>query len=227
MQAADCGGVAADTIEIRSVWVGQPRIIGTRRADEPVLSAIAKQQVVAGEIELTETNLAGDRQADLRVHGGRDKAVYVYPIEHLPAWNEAFGSTFDTGSLGENLTLAGAEERDVRIGDIWAWGDALLQVSQPRSPCYKLAMITGEPRVVRFMNETGYTGWHMRVLRPGTVPIAGPIRVVERHSARVTVLDTHRSFMPGASLAEIQAVLALEPLAAMWRTDLEKRLDQS
>ena len=214
-------------IALHSVRVAQPRAIGTLRSGEQVLSAIAKQPVTADELFLTELNLAGDRQADLTVHGGPDKAVYVYPAEHLPRWNEELGTAFDAGTFGENLTVAGADERNVRIGDIWSWGKALLQVSQPRSPCYKLAMITGQPTVGRRMAESGRTGWYLRVLRPGTVPVAGPIRVVERHLAGVTVLDAHRASLPGAGVAGIERVLAVEPLAAMWRAALEDRLGRS
>ena len=212
-----------DRIALQSVRVAQPRVIGARQSGERVLSAIAKQPVAADELYLTELNLAGDRQADLTVHGGPDKAVYVYPAEHLPRWNEELGTSFDAGIFGENLTVAGTDERNVRVGDIWSWGEALLQVSQPRSPCYKLAMITGQPTVGRHMAESGRTGWYLRVLRPGTVPVVGPIRVVERHLAGVTVLDAHRASLPGASFAEIERVLAVEPLAGMWRAALEDR----
>lgn len=224
MESPGDGLDLTDRIALQSVRVAQPHTIGTRRSGERVRSAIAKQPVADEELVLTELNLAGDRQADLTVHGGPDKAVYVYPAAHLPRWNEVLGTAFDAGTFGENLTVAGADERDVRIGDIWSWGDALLQISQPRSPCYKLAMITGQPTIGRHMTESGRTGWYLRVPRPGTVPVAGPILVVERHPAAVTVLDAHRASLPGASREEIERVLAVESLAAAWRAALEDRL---
>ena len=213
-----------ELISLLSVRVALPSTIGTLRSRGPVLSAIAKQAVAATTLDLTETNLAGDRQADLTVHGGPEKAVYVYPADPLPRWNAELGTVFGPGTFGENLTVAGVDERTVRIGDVWAWGDALLQVCQPRQPCYKLAMITGQPTIGRHMTETGRTGWYLRVLRPGTVPVAGPIVVAERHPAAVTVLDAHRALLPGATADEIGAVLAIEPLAAAWREQLEDRL---
>lgn len=211
-------------ITLVSVRVAQPRVIGTLRTRGPVLSAIAKQAVTAATLDLTETNLAGDRQADLTVHGGPDKAVYVYPADHLPLWNDELGTEFGPGTFGENLTVTGADERTVRIGDVWAWGDTLLQVSQPRQPCYKLAMITGQPTIGRHMAETGRTGWYLRVLRPGTVSVAGPILVSERHPSAVTVLDAHRALLPAATAGGIAAVLAVEALAASWSWQLEDRL---
>ncbi len=227
MESPGDGLDLTDRIALQSVRVAQPHTIGTRRSGEQVRSAIAKQPVAADELYLTELNLAGDRQADLTVHGGPDKAVYVYPANHLPLWNGNLGTAFAAGTFGENLTIAGVDEGDTRIGDLWSWGDALLEVSQPRSPCYKLAMITGYPTVGRRMAESGWTGWYLRVLRPGTVPVAGPILIVERHPAGVTILDAHRASQPGASPREIERVLAVEPLAAMWRSALEDRLGRS
>ncbi len=213
-----------DRVELLSVRVAHPRTIGTQRSGEPVQSAIDKQVVSADSLELSELNLMGDRQADLINHGGPDKAVYVYLTDHLPRWSDELGAEFGPGTFGENLTVSGVDEGTVRIGDVWAWGNALLQVSQPRQPCYKLAMITGRPTVVRHMVETGWTGWYLRVLQAGTVPVAGPILVAERHSSAVTVLAAHRALLPGATGAEINAVLAVEPLAAAWRRQIEDRL---
>ncbi|CAA9542458.1 MAG: Uncharacterized protein conserved in bacteria [uncultured Thermomicrobiales bacterium] len=181
-----------------SVNVAEPTIIGTSRG-RPVLSAIGKRPVVATTIRLSTLNLDGDRQADLTVHGGPDKAVYAYPSEHLPRWNAELGvdPPFGIGTFGENLTTSGWLEDEVQIDDVWAWGDALLQVSQPRSPCFKLAMTTGRPDILRRLVETGRTGWYFRVLRPGTVPVAGPLTVVERNPHAPTILQVHRQFTGG------------------------------
>jgi len=152
-----------------AVNVAQPEVIGQRRG-KPVSSAIRKRHVATGGLlRLTFENLSGDRQADLRVHGGPDKAVYAYPSEHLPRWNTEFEpeEPFGPGAFGENLTTAGWLETDARIGDVWTWGEALLQVCQPRYPCFKLAMKLDRPRVVDRMLETGRTGWYLRVLAPG------------------------------------------------------------
>jgi MOSC domain-containing protein YiiM len=200
------------------VNVAEPRVIGTRRG-QLVWSAIGKRPVAAATLGLDALNLEGDRQADLRVHGGPDKAVYAYPAEHLPYWNAELGMEppFGPGSFGENLTTAGWLEDEVRIGDIWAWGDALLQVTQPRSPCYKLAMATGRPDLLKRLVESGRTGWYLRVLQPGRVPVAGSIRVVECYPAGVTVLDVHRAALLGATRAQLEAIIGVQPLAEGWR----------
>lgn len=218
-------------VDLVSVNAAQPSVIGTRRG-QPVWSAIGKRPVAAASLRLDVLNLECDRQADLRVHGGPDKAVYAYPAEHLPRWNAELGVAppFGPGTFGENLTTAGWLEDEVRIGDVWAWGEALLQVTQPRSPCYKLAMVTGRPDILKRLVESGRTGWYLRVLQPGRVPVAGPIRVVGRHPAGVTVLDVHRAALPGATRAALEAVVGVRALAEGWRQyfleDLA-RLDQA
>lgn len=170
--------------------VAKPEIIGTYRG-QPVSSGIAKQPVTQETLALDWLNLAGDGQADLRAHGGTDKAVYAYPWEHVLRWNADFSpeTPYGPGMFGENLTTCGWLEDAVHIGDIWAWGDALLQVSQPRHPCYKLGMRTGRRDVVKRMEANGRSGWYLRVLRPGTVPVAGPITVVEQALAAPTILE--------------------------------------
>src|SRR5215212_10991697 len=185
-------------VRLVSVNVGLFQVIGATRWGEPIHSGIVKQPVTAATIYLDALNLDGDRQADLTVHGGRDKAVYAYPVEHLPLWNEELGTDFGPGIFGENLTTAGWLEDEVRIGDVWGWGEARLQVSQPRSPCYKLATVTGRSDLLRRLVHTGRTGWYLRVLQPATVPISGPIQVIERDPAGISVLLAHRASQPGA-----------------------------
>lgn len=206
-------------VRLISVNVALPRVIGTLRHGEPVVSAIGKAPVSSATLRLDRLNLQGDRQADLTVHGGPDKAVYAYPSEHLPLWNTELrpDSPFGIGAFGENLTTAGWLEHEVCIGDHWAWGDAVLQVTQPRSPCYKLAIATGRPDMLKSLVETGRTGWYLRVLRPGHVPVVGPIQVELRDPGRVTVLDAHRALGRGASRAEIERVASVAALAAAWR----------
>lgn len=179
------------TMELVSVNVAEPEIIGTFRG-QPITSGIAKQPVQQESLHLDWLNLEGDRQADLRVHGGRDKAVYAYPAEHIERWNADLQpeTPYGPGRFGENLTTRGWLEDAVHIGDIWAWGDALLQVSEPRHPCFKLGMRTGRRDIIKRMEANGRSGWYLRVLQPGQVPVAGPITVVSRALDAPTVLET-------------------------------------
>ncbi len=225
MTATQTDSAAVPEIQLISVNVGIPRSIGSRRG-HPVLSGIVKEPTREPALRLDPLNLAGDRQADLRVHGGPDKAVYAYPSEHLSQWNEELGVTFDVGTFGENLSTRGAVEDQVRIGDIWAWGDTLLQVAQPRSPCYKLAMITGRPDLLKRFIATGRTGWYLRVLQAGSVPTTGSIRVVEQSPHGVTVLHAHRATVPGAlASAELDRLASVEALAASWRDMVREQLN--
>ena len=225
-------------VTVTGVYVGRPRRIGeTRRG--PVESAIGKARVDAATLALDVTNLAGDRQADLSVHGGPDKAVYAYPTEHYPAWR-AEGFAIEVGGLGENVALAGATERDVLLGDVWRWGDARLQVSQPRSPCYKLALHAGRKDIGPRMIETRRTGWYLRVLETGTVPTAGPIVLDDRDDDAPSVHDLFSAMFPaggrggdgaaggGAGHGEddrelLDRVLRSPALAEAWRTPLLAR----
>jgi MOSC domain-containing protein YiiM len=178
-------------------------------------------------------NLEGDDQADRTVHGGLDKAVYVHPAEHLPVWAEALdqpelaGGPGPVTALGENVSLLGATESTVRIGDVWAWGTARLAVVQPRWPCQKLTLHRAHAQVASIMRATGRTGWYLRVLEPGRVPAAGPIEVVDVHPDGVTVLDAHLAMADHLVLDpdRVRRVLALgDLLAAEWRGPLEDRL---
>ncbi|QRP46987.1 MOSC domain-containing protein [Amycolatopsis sp. FDAARGOS 1241] len=192
------------TLELAGVFVGRPAVLGRRR-ERPVRSAIVKGRVAEPELELTRLNLDGDEQADLKVHGGVDKAVYAYPAQHYPAWT-AEGFDVELGAFGENLAVAGADESEVRIGDVWEWGDARLQVSQPRQPCFKLAMRTGRKDVVPTVIDSGRCGWYLRVLEPGRVPTAGALRVVESDPAAPTVEEVH--LIAFANFAQLEPCLA-------------------
>lgn len=218
----------APSVTLVSVNVGLPRAIGRHTSGEPIVSGIVKEPVAGETIYLDVLNLAGDRQADLTVHGGPDKAVYAYPAEHLPRWNEELGASFGIGTFGENLTTLGWLEDDVSIGDVWAWGDARLQVSQPRSPCYKLATVTGRPDILKRVVQSGRTGWYLRVTQAGIVPVTGPIHVIRSDPAGISVGRVHRAMFAGQrDRTEIETVASVDALASSWRDWLQERLTSS
>jgi len=211
------------TATVEAVFVGEPGIIGTV-GGRPVESAIAKARVAVPELDLAPTNLAGDRQADLSVHGGPDKAVYVYPTTHYPTW-QAEGFAVEAGGLGENVALAGVAEDDVRLGDVWRWGEALVEISQPRAPCYKLAMHTGRKDLGPRMLATGRSGWYLRVVEPGRVPTSGTMTLVERPDGAPTLRATFGLMFDEAFADEatLDRVLASPALAESWRVSLAAR----
>ena len=213
-------------IEIATLNVGTPTVLANVNGDN-VWSGIRKARVDPSVVLwLSEVNLAGDGQADLSVHGGVDKAVYAYPSEHLPGWEHELEETLAPAAFGENVSTLGVLEHEVRIGDVWAWGSARLQVAQPRWPCFKLALHRGRADVQARMRSTGRTGWYLRVLAVGEVPAAGPIQVVTEDEARVSVRDAHLA-MADVHLREPDAVRAVArhpALAEQWRQPLLDRL---
>jgi MOSC domain-containing protein YiiM len=213
-------------IEIVTVNVGTPVVVATVGA-ERVWSGIRKHAVPSTEVLwLSEVNLSGDGQADLSVHGGVDKAVYAYPSEHLSSWSDELGQTFGPAPFGENLSTLGALEGTVCIGDVWAWGDAVLQVTQPRWPCFKLAIHRERPDIQGRLRASARTGWYLRVLRPGEVPAAGPITVAATNPLGLTVLDAHEA-MSDVHLddpAAARAVADHPALAEQWRAPLLNRI---
>jgi MOSC domain-containing protein YiiM len=221
----ECRVVGSDQIEIVSVNVARPQVL-LKLPTGDVISAIEKRPVGATSLGLTTINLDGDEQADTRpdafgaqVHGGPDQAVYAYPFEHYPAFERELGRPCECGLVGENLTVRGATEGQVCIGDVWRWGNALLQISAPRLPCYKLGIRLGKQAMRKWIREGGRTGWYLRVLRTGTVPTTGTIEVVERHPARVTVLAVHQALQ--GSVTGGAALQELEPLQGKIRRMLQ------
>ena len=157
-------------LRVLSVNVALPEYAGERNG-EPLYSAFGKQPVAAASIEVSELGLAGDGHADLFVHGGPDRAVYAYPADNWAWWEGQKGFPCRAGIFGENLTVSGADEDIIRIGDRFRWGPVLLEVSQPRTPCHKFQRFSGREDASAIMSLSGRTGWHFRVLEPGTAPV--------------------------------------------------------
>jgi MOSC domain-containing protein YiiM len=179
--------------EIVSVNVARPSVLLKWPAGD-VISSIDKRAVAVDSLALTTLNLEGDEQADTRptrgggqVHGGVHQAVYAYPAEHYPRLGALLGRSLRWGFMGENVTVRGGTEDDVCIGDLWRWGTAVLQVSAPRGPCYKLGIRMGRQAARTVIREEALVGWYLRVLTPGRVPTTGTISLEERHPAGVTV----------------------------------------
>jgi len=139
------------------------------------------KEPVAGPVMLRETNLDGDRQTDTERHGGPDRAALCYPAEHYQLWRSELGiPTMTHGGFGENFTVAGQDESGVCVGDVYEVGAALVQVSAPRRPCYKIAWRWHLLDLVERIKATGRHGWYVRVLREGQVEAGQSIELVER-----------------------------------------------
>ena len=211
-----------------SVQVGKARRIGDKDAedyfDQEWRSAIFKQPV-AGPIWIGRTNVAGDQQANTQVHGGPDKAVNVYPSEHLAHWRAALALEMSPGAFGENFSTAGLTEAQVCIGDVYQIGDAVVQVSQPRQPCAKLARRWRLKEFAAQVIEADKTGWYLRVWQEGTVEAGQPIQLLERPHPEWSIAAANEVMYRGKKNAAAMTALAACPaLSTAWRDDLQKRL---
>lgn len=216
--------MTAAQLSVLSVNVGLPRVIATLHGEE-VLSGIAKQPVTAQRVTVRTNGIEGDAQADLKVHGGPEKAVYVYPAEHWPWWESEHQLFCAPNSLGENLTLAGADEGEVCIGDTYRWGEVLLQVCQPRSPCFKLAIHTKRPDVPQAMIHSTRCGWYLRVLEEGTAPVYGAslnwLVASGGPSVREAFAAAHH---PGISLDVLRRIHEAQGLSQAWQDLLARKI---
>src|SRR5512143_3323545 len=176
----------ASALRVVSVNVGMPREI--RWKGRTVVTAIVKTPV-AGRVAVRRLNVDGDRQADLSVHGGADKAVYIYAAEHYDAWRrELKRQELPWGSFGENLTLAGGFlEASVCVGDRFRAGTAELMAVQPRLPCYKLGIQFGTQRFLRRFAQSGRFGIYCRVVKEGTVAAGDPVEYTARQADGLTI----------------------------------------
>ena len=198
---------------LASLRVGRIAPLGPKRVPSAFLKHAITGPVIAGTL-----GLDGDAQADLSVHGGPEKAVYAYPARRYSDWAVAFpdlAPRFLAGSMGENLTVEGMDEDDICVGDLHAIGGALLQVCQPRQPCFKLALALGEPRLAKHMIRTGHSGWYYRVLREGPIEAGGSLTLVERPNPGfafprlVTIVNRG-----GATLSELRQLADMPGLAS-------------
>ena len=198
------------------------RLPGTDKA-----SAIDKQLALA-EVWLDVEGLQGDRVADRRFHRGPDRSLCHYPAEHYHRWSELFPHLQSLGpaAFGENLSTHGLDERHVCIGDRFRWGDALIEVSQPRSPCSNLDRRHNARGLARQLARSGRTGWLYRTLEPGRVPPGAELQLLERPCSTASVLRVWRSFADDAvSDADLDWLQALQPLASEYRSRFRQRLD--
>lgn len=207
------------TIRLLSTWVSLPKELD-RSNGEVVLSGIRKERVIAPMVEVSAINIEGDGQADLRAHGGPDKAVYVYPADHLPWWRDAMAHVPLGGytAFGENLSVSGVVETDVCIGDRWQWGDVVLEVAQPRWPCFKLMLHSKRPTMVADFVDAARSGWYMRVIETGSAPTSGPIAVIHRDPERITVRDAFTARRNRATDPDAFTRICAHPkLAVAWK----------
>jgi MOSC domain-containing protein YiiM len=196
------------------------------RNDEPVSTGIFKEPVTE-RVMLRTLNLDGDRQADLTVHGGPEKAVYLYPSEHYAFWKrELPDMDLPLGMFGENFTAEGILETETHIGDRFRIGSAEVMVTQPRMPCYKLGIRFGRTDIIRRFLASERTGFYFSVLQEGEVGVGDEIQLIEKNTSGVRVVDVTRLYSSEKNNVDLlRRAIATESLPENWREYFRKRIE--
>jgi MOSC domain-containing protein YiiM len=205
--------------KVLSVNVGLPREFEYN--GRPARSAIWKSPV-AGRVVARGVNLAGDDQADRRAHGGPDKAVYAYAVEDLGWWAREIGRPLEYGELGENLTIEGIDANAALVGERWAIGTTVLEVSEPRVPCWRLGVRMNDKLMPRRFTEALRPGAYLRILVEGDVGAGDEIQILERPHDELTVRDVLRIY--AFDRHEVGRLLAIPGMSESWRKWAEQHL---
>ena len=199
-----------------SIHVGKVTPLGS----EGVPSGFVKH-AITGPVSVTPLGLRGDEQADLRVHGGHDKAVYGYGSSHYTAWRREYpqhSNLLVPGGLGENLAIENMTEADLCVGDIHSIGTTRLQVCQPRQPCFKFALRFNDEALPKAMIRNGRSGWYYRVLTPGVISPRDQVLLLERPNPSFPFTLLVDFTIPGkATIADWERMKDMPGLAQNWR----------
>jgi len=197
------------------------------RGEEPVSTGIFKAPV-AGRVMLRTLNLDGDRQADLSVHGGPEKAVYLYPSEHYEFWQaELPDMNLPFGMFGENFTSVGLLEAETNIGDRFRVGSAEVMITQPRMPCYKLGIRFGRTDIIRRFLASERSGFYLSVSKEGEVAAGDQFDLIEKNQSGVKVVDVTRLYTSDKRNVDLlRRAIATEALPNSWRSYFQERLEK-
>ncbi|OCA85332.1 MOSC domain-containing protein [Pseudobacillus wudalianchiensis] len=211
-------------IELKNFSIGLPKTMKYGN-DQEMETGICKQAIE--EAFLTKEGFRGDGVADLRYHGGTDRAVCVYPYEHYLLWEKEFARPLSPSTFGENITVTNMLEKDVCIGDTFRLGEAVIQVTQGRIPCSTITKRTNNPALLKRIVQTGFTGYLCRVLEEGIVRKDSNVTLLESHSKQVSILEANEIYFRNPKDSEgMKRILAVEELADEWKEMLTERLSK-
>jgi MOSC domain-containing protein YiiM len=212
-------------MKIISLNVGLPRLV--LREGEPVSTGIFKEPI-DGRVMMRTLNLDGDRQADLSVHGGPSKAVYIYPAEHYDFWKRELPEMdLPWGMFGENFTTTGLLEAEINIGDKFRIGTAEVMVTQPRMPCYKLGLKFGRPDIIKRFLQSERTGFYLAVLKEGEVGAGDEFEPLARDAHDVRVSDITRLYTREKhNETLLRRAIEVEALPESWRGYFQHQLEK-
>jgi len=210
----------ANEYRLLSLNIGLPKEV--TYGGKVIHTGINKKQVKE-PVYLSFVKFNGDGQADLVHHGGVDKAVCVYTGDHYPYWEKELNQDLVYGAFGENITVSGMHEEDVCIGDTFELGQAIVQVTQPRQPCFKLAKKYNIPKLPLYFQETGYTGFYFRVLKEGWVSSVDTLKKLQSDPKGVSVAFANRIMHKEKQNIEgVKRILEVNALSNSWRKSFEK-----
>lgn len=213
-------------MKLLSLNVSLPRNV--KFQNENITTGIFKEPV-SGRVRLRKLNLDGDKQADLTVHGGSDKAIYAYAGEHYSYWHkELHGMPLAWGMFGENFTTQGMFEELVNIGDQFQVGTAKVVATQPRMPCYKLGVKFGRMDIIKKFLASGLTGVYFKVMKEGEVEQGDEIKLIKKNENNVTIKDIVRLYTVNKDdLKTMERAVKIKDLPNAWRFHFIKQLKQS
>lgn len=207
---------------LKSLNIGQ---IETHVYENKTFESAIKKRSVDEPVYLTKTGLTGDEQA-YKFHGGEDKALCLYPFDYYAYWRNHLKNFVNNALFGENLTAIGLKEDNAHIGDVFTFGEAIIQVSEPRNPCYKLAEKYEVPDMVTRMRETGYTGFLLRVLKEGVVSKEDDLILLEADPKKISVSFVNEvKFNDRFNKRKIESILEIDGLSESLRTTLLKQYE--
>jgi MOSC domain-containing protein YiiM len=204
--------------KVEAVNVGRPRPI--ERSNGNVETSAIWKEPVSGRVAVRGVNVDGDDQADRSVHGGPDRAVYAYAAEDTEWWESELGRELGPGTFGENLTLRGVDVTGARVGERWRIGSAVLEVTSPRVPCWKLAKKMDDPRFIKRFAAAGRPGAYLRIIEEGELGPGDEVKIVERPEHDVTLGLFAEAYEHDRTL--LPQVLEADALPAAWRDWIEE-----
>ncbi len=212
-------------MKIISINIAEATLVSLSEGSKKTLSGIFKKPV-SKPLFLDYIGFEGDGVGDRRIHGGKDKAVCVYSVDHFPYWSERFNRDILPGSFGENLSLEGMLENQVNIGDIFEIGMVQVEVTQPRQPCHKLNKVFNDQSMACNLQSTGFSGFYMRVLKPGVVE---PGTLLKRiHKGQFSVEKANALLRKGGkNIEHMQELISIKALSDEWKDMFQKRLVKS
>ena len=210
---------------ILSIHSGRVQAFGGNRGDSESWTSAIRKAKVSGAVQVQQSGLVCDEQADLVHHGGPDKAILAYAAQHYDQWNAEFpDKCFEAGGFGENLTVADLDESQCCIGDTFRVGDCVLEISQPRQPCWKLSRRWDLPRLAVLVQQNGRTGWYLRVLKAEQIEAGMTLELIARPFPELSVewANTVMYAKPRRPTDD-HRLSQCAALSEAWRADLERR----